>query len=555
MSDAFQFMDSLQVVNTGASVTEEPQKDPSISLGGLISSTPVRVLDYKIGFLEHNVSITFVSGANGAGEGTLSVNGSYATWKAPGGATGVPVLMVTGVEEILNDGDDSSKYIRVKRQGDEQIDITCSVLLSHEEYNAVSLTDADENVALAGGFRYRALGLQNSSSNPLSDIKIYAPPLSAPVNTDGKYLPASGGGSIWINSYYGKFPYSGHFAIYNSVGDVKEIVYGIREDFGYTVRSADRGLCGTTAVAGDPSDFIAPVYGVELALVEPVAGAIPLSPDEDTAPAGVSFAGAFALGDALEVPLLPVGDWIGLYIKQDVRPESLCIATIIASLQVYFTEGVDTWGLELSGIYRIANEVLWELYVSDTPDVDWNRVPDDSGNTLPITTPLAVPGSGINTYWYIVKFRNRFGLMSLNQYIRKIGVGSTGGEGVMPPSSPYGTWVEDAYRGSITVRSSYDKAGDEDSAGNRWAIWVGVGVDPDPDVDVPTNVRGIPDGNGAGEDLILRLGTGEYTESSDLRIMTRVYRTSDDVTDGNTDVIQFTTASTAIPPTEDIIIK
>jgi len=122
---------------------------------------------------------------------------------------------------------------------------------------------------------------------------------------------------------------------------------------------------------------------------------------------------------------------------------------------------------------------------------------------------------------------------------------------VLAPGSPYDTTLADTYDGEVRVRTNYLKGNDDGFAANRWSIWASVGVDPDPDVDVAVKTKGIPDINLIGDGLELVYNIGPYDPGDDVRVVVRVYRSSDLVTDGNTDVIALITATGPDAP-EDV---
>jgi len=542
--------DSIRLLNTGATSSGVAQAVPAGSLGGFISSTGVRSKLFKPSNLPVGFEIAFIAPENINGVGTLTFGGTSATWKAPGSTTaGASVTLPLNTPMVLEDGDDPSHYIRVTRKEDVSVTNITTLDLHEDEYNAISMGEVDETLALAGGFVYRTIGIQNTSASEVTDMTIYVTPLVTGVVSDLEFLPATGAGRIEAERSLIDFPYSGFIAIYSSLGVLKEVVYADRDTFGFEVLSANRGLCGTSATLGAVDDLFYPIYGVELATETPTADAVTASVDENTPPSGITFTGAFSEATALTVASLPAGDWVGLHIKKTVPAGMTQYPEYLGNILVTFTVAGNTYNSGGMGIYRVANAITWKLYVGETIPLDLERDPDASGNTLPISFPLTLPVSGSLNYWYVVRKRNRFGLESLNEYPRRITVTSTGVEEVLPPSSPTGTTLTNGEGGDVVVETNYDKGVDIPNDANRWYIWASIGVDPDPDVDTPVKKRGVPEINRAEDGFALIQTIGPYDPETDVRVVVRMVRTSDSVTDGNTDVITLVTAPAATAPT------
>lgn len=544
--------DSLRMLNTGAVSAGASQEDPDASLGGYLSSTFVKTMKYVPGNVPSNIEIVYVSASNGEGTGGLVFSGSSASWQAPGSAVaGASVAIANGETKILADGEDAEKYIRISKISTEASTLIGTLELTYDENNAVVMDNAAEALALAGGFKYRSVGLSNGSAGAVTAVKVWAGPTVPAVPTDYQALPASGAGEIWSSEFVGVFPDDGYFAIYNVLGALKEVVYATRSTFGYDVASGDRGLLGTSATTGLIFDTFAPVYGAELATEAPIGDQITASADEDTPPVAISFTGAFTEATAVTVASIASGDWAGLHIKRSTNAGTLQTASLLGSLMAAFTAGGTDYQMPFSAFFKIANAEQWQLFVSEDGEFDFTNDPDAVSASLPITFPLSLPVSGDKDYWYVVRYRNRYGLTSLNQYARKASVNSGGVEVTLPPSSPFDTTLEDTFEGYVKVHTTYLKGDDDGYAANRWSVWASVGSDPDPDVDTPVSTRGIPDINLIGDGLEIKTNIGPYAEEADLRVVVRVFRTSDSVTDGNTDVVTLTTASGPDAP-EDI---
>jgi hypothetical protein len=552
MANEWTNADALRAFNTGATSDGVPQDVPGDSLGGYLSSSQVKTMKYVPNAIPDNIEVEYVSAANGEGTGALIFTGAAATWQAPGSATaGASVGILTGETKVLEDGESSEKYVRITKISAEVATLTGSLSLTFDENNAIVGDNVPEALALAGGSVYRAVGLDNGSAGTITGIKVFSGPQEAAVVSDNEFLPASGVGELRSSKYVGIFPDSGHFGIFSAVGALKEVVYAHRSTFGYDVDAADRGRCGTSATLGAIDDTFAPYYGAELALEVPVADQITAAADEETPPAAITFSSAFTEATAVTHASLAAGDWVGIHIKRDTAAASLQTPQILGGLIVMFTSGGTEYTVPFTDIFKVANAVEWQVWVSETSVVDFSLDPDATGTALPISVPLTPPGAGTKDYWYAVRYRNRYGLTSLNQYTRKVTVDAGGGEVITVPSSPYDTTLADSLEGDIEVRTNYLKGDDDGFAANRWSIWASVGVDPDPDVDTAVKTKGIPDINLIGDGLELVTDIGPYASGADVRVVVRVWRTSDLVTDGNTDVVTITTAAGPDAP-EDV---
>jgi len=139
--------------------------------------------------------------------------------------------------------------------------------------------------------------------------------------------------------------------------------------------------------------------------------------------------------------------------------------------------------------YRVADTTLeqFELYVGEDtePDFDASDQPVASGASFPISWTPSTPGSGTTIKLYAVtRKRNRYDLLSHNQYPTIIEIDDLGEEELGPITDPEILDVIDVVSGEIKVFSRYPLGVDRNEA-DTWELYVEEGVDPDPDNDTP----------------------------------------------------------------------
>ena len=136
--------------------------------------------------------------------------------------------------------------------------------------------------------------------------------------------------------------------------------------------------------------------------------------------------------------------------------------------------------------YRVANDSLerYELNIGTDQAPDLNAAPDETSATLPFDHALAAPPSGTRTYHCLVRKRNKYNMVSLNQYATQIEVDSAGDEDYGPLTAPLdiSVFASDT-EGSAIVTATY--AGIDRNKPTHWKIWTTEGSDPDPDIDSP----------------------------------------------------------------------
>lgn len=158
---------------TGASETNEPQRDPASSTGGFRSGTLCRSMEADQGNDPMvGVAIREVSGGNGPGVGSLSApTADSLTWAAPGDATaGTAVAIAQGEEQILR-GEEPGAYVRVTRIGANPLAGAHAVTCIDRINNLFPDVETDD--AVAGLTTARALMLLNTLAAAATDFEAW----------------------------------------------------------------------------------------------------------------------------------------------------------------------------------------------------------------------------------------------------------------------------------------------------------------------------------------------------------------------------------------------
>lgn len=162
---------------TGAGSDGGAQAVPASSLGGFRSSTRAGGLPFYLNSLIAEVSIDFVSGANGIGTGTLHVtdNDSLA-WAPPGQSAGASVTVLPSTSAIL-EGADPDQFVSVTRTGSDPLS-GFAVLQILDSFNEVI---GQSDGTLPQGKTYRCICLKNGPTQQLANLKIWIAQADNPI--------------------------------------------------------------------------------------------------------------------------------------------------------------------------------------------------------------------------------------------------------------------------------------------------------------------------------------------------------------------------------------
>lgn len=319
--------DSIRAYLTGASSDGGAQTDSNASLGNYRSSTLVSFLGAEVTNPISNITIDFVSGANGTGSGTLTATGDdELKWTPPGGTQGAAVTILNGETKIIEAGNsEPEKFIRVTRSSATALTGTATLTLSDVFNNVVGFDNVESAEASAGDTEYRALCFKNESASQVKNLKVWLGTLGTQRVTATTQLGASGAGTIAPSvGDFSDWPSSGFARIQESDGTIREIVYySSRANTELTVPSGGRGLLGTSATAGAATDTVDAVPGMRIAKEAPSAQSTGNFTDktgagEGSQPSGLTWNTAITSTNGLDYGDLDAGNIQGLWLERVV---------------------------------------------------------------------------------------------------------------------------------------------------------------------------------------------------------------------------------------------
>jgi hypothetical protein len=203
-----------------------------------------------------------------------------------------------------------------------------------------------------------------------------------------------------------------------------------------------------------------------------------------------------------------------------------------------------------SGCFRVAGVARYELYIGDGARPDLTAEPDDTSADGIFSFSLTPPESGEKTYYYLVRYRNAYGIVSGNEYSRTVTIDDAGALVLPALTEPDSLSVSEHQGRYVLISAAYAAANDGDYRATSWKIYAtDTGVDPDPDADTPATVAISVIGGRA----MLNYLAGPYAAGADVRALVRVYRTDDASNDGNTTVESITMSSAVSAPLDGAI--
>jgi hypothetical protein len=201
--------------------------------------------------------------------------------------------------------------------------------------------------------------------------------------------------------------------------------------------------------------------------------------------------------------------------------------------------------LSARGMNRVANDALdrYGLFrgVNAEPDLSATASPWATSATLPITTSALSAG---NTYYFVLRKQNRWGIWSQNVASFRLELDGSGNEVAIPPSDPTAIAIEPAAAGTARVSAFYDYAADGINAADTWLIYLtSDGSDPDPLTDTPIEVPMVVNFGAAG----LAYTTSAFSEGATVKVIVRTRRCgTPDVDSVGTDI--YSTTVTLLGP-------
>ncbi len=334
--------DALRLYLTGADSDGGAQTDPDQSLGKYRSSTEVEQLGATVTNPIDNVTIDYISGANGVGSGTLQGGGDTVFWYAPDESNGQYATIANGETKIA-ESETPGKYVRLKRTSADPMLGTATVALANVMNNVPGSGDISSAEASAGVTKYRCIAFKNDhAANDVTLLKVWLNTLGTQRVSASAQLEASGAGTIAIAAgSFDDWPTTGYCRIQEADGTEREIVYyASRSSIVLTVAATGRELLGTTAAAGEADDTVDAVPGIRIAKDAPDAQPDGVFEDEtasDEVDPGVgNWASGIIAADGISIGTLAAGEIYGLWIERETPADYVASAAIENAINFSF---------------------------------------------------------------------------------------------------------------------------------------------------------------------------------------------------------------------------
>ena len=335
--------DSLRAYLTGAAADGGAQADHNAALGNFRSSTEVAVLGTVIASPIANVTVLYVAGSNGTGDGFLAATGTDTlAWTPPGGTQGPAVTILNGETKILEGGGTggANKYVRVTRTTAAALSGTATVTLAEVLNNVYGFDNVSSAEASAGDNEYRCVCVKNGSTVTVAGLKVSIATLGTQRISDGGQLGASGAGTITTTGSFADWPSSGWCHVKTNAGATREIVYySSRTNTQLTVPAAGRAQLGTTAAAGASTDSLDAVPGMRIAHQAPSSqpsGNVQTIANENTAPTGVTWNTGVTAATGLQIGDLAAGNIAFVWMHRAIPAGAVAEATVKRMLNFDF---------------------------------------------------------------------------------------------------------------------------------------------------------------------------------------------------------------------------
>lgn len=323
--------DSLREYLTGALTLGGAQASPLLSFGNHRSDTEALSMGILITSPISGLSVTFASGANPAGAGTLAcVDGGTLAWKPFGASVAGPTVGFLGgisTSAILEARDNPGQYLRVSGTAPFPVG-SSTVTLSQLVNNVFGFGNVSIATSVSGDDDYLATILVNSSANIVTEYKRWIAEIGTSQVTNGSFLPDTGAGQIITDGTFADWPSAGWAQIRSSLGILKEVVYYTsRTNTILVIPSVGRGLFGLGSLSGDPTDRIHSVPGVVLAINNTgvtVGGlAIQAIANINTPPTGVTWNFGITAATGLQIGNLQPGSQVGIWMWRQLPPNTI----------------------------------------------------------------------------------------------------------------------------------------------------------------------------------------------------------------------------------------
>lgn len=448
------------------------------------------------------------------GEGTASIRAastSTLAYTAPGDTEGTAVSVPANTAVLLESGT-AGKACRVYRDSVYNADDlggAMTVDLFRQYNNVIGGDNATESASNTYGCIYVA----NHSDATITSVAFTPATLGTQRTSDSAQLSGSGSGTITTTGSLADWPSYGWCHVRTSGGTTREVVYySSRTSTSLTVPSAGRALLGTSAAAGSGTDTITPVSPIRIWVDTPTAGAVQTIADSSTAPTGASW--TFAASGIT----LAAGEERAIWIHRHVPAGATVNTQQVSGLYAAWTYNAVAYEQTAYGYFRIGDTALEEytFYLGDGAAPTYSS-PTTTSTSLPFTSALAAD----STYYYVTRYRNRYGLESFNVLSQRRDINVSGVDVTATLTDPTDITLTSASGGEVDVTLTYRGSTDATMA-DTWRLYItSDGTTP--------STSGTPADTAMGtggfglNDVTQTITIGPYDYGTVVKVIARVY--------------------------------
>jgi len=517
------------------------------ALGGARTPIEVAQVEAIITGVMPTIVVEEIGGYPGVGTGQIrAASVDTLAYTPAGGAEGTAVTLTDGVSALL-EGATGSDYVRVCRDGDDDLGDAFDLDLRKVYGGLVGGRDITTAESTAGVNVYSA-GIIHNHGEAVQSATIYLGTLGTQRVTATAQLPGAGAGTITTATANGfaDWPAAGWARITTNAPALREIVYYTsRTSTSLTVPAAGRGRLGTAAAAGAATDTVDAVPGIRIAVEAPGAdGDIQTIANDSTSPTGRTWSTAITSAAGLTTGnLAPLGNY-GLWIHREIpagakasyNQESKIIILVNAFQQVYY------------GLYRIAEAgvALYSVWRGTDAMPDLTAAATGTSATLPFNVATVPPGAGVRTYYLIARYTDAYGLTSYNTFPHTVTINAAGTQLNATITPPQNVSLTEIGSGYVNLRATYPRGIDATNADYFRYYVTTDGTDPVAGVTPRVSVE-MRIGQGLSDSRVLDVTLGPYNYATDLRVLVCSYRVSDTTESVNTTPVTDTITLTAPP--------
>ena len=347
MPDEYESAGCIRIYLTGAASDGGAQANPDAALGNYRSSTEITQLGVTVTDCPANITVDQAGGANGTGDGTLTVKSvNSLAWTPPGGTEGATVTIANGETKTLEgggDGNNGQLLIVSRTSADDITGGPATVTLAYTYNNVIALDNVSSAERTAGDVEYRAACIKNHGTHTVQAMLAWLEPLAAACAVNVAGYAASG--AITITRKAGRFdddsyPDSG----YVENDDTGEVMYyASRTDTALSVAASGRDIWTDVAggAAGSEDDVLTPIPGYRIATEAPSAqadGYYQTIANENTAPTSVTWKHGHSDEDAdvLDIGSLASGYIAALWLQRAIIAGATAEASVLVDIGMAF---------------------------------------------------------------------------------------------------------------------------------------------------------------------------------------------------------------------------